>query len=811
MIKNYLKIALRNLLRQRFYSAINLLGLAVGIACAVLLYMYIQHELSYDAHFKNAKKIYRVELEGKEQGGKWERSIATQWLLAPTIRKDYPEVAQVTKTMIWSGKMFQHQNKQLLVKGLRLADGDYFKVFSHRFLQGDPRTALQKPHSIVMTKSLAKKVFGRATNILNTTLQIDKTSYLITGVIEDVPDNTHFKTEGFVSMSSLSKRRLQSLNIKSWASTNFMTYVLLKQATNSQELEGKLAKLTETYITPVAKKYSEEARIKVTPLQDIRLYSADLADDDSSSGTITYIYLFAAITFLVLLIAGINYMNLATARSLNRAKEVGVRKVVGSHRSQLIVQFLVESFLLVLLAAVLGLVLAEVAVPFFNNLSGKSLSVRQLFNTKDIVYGLLILLSIGLLSGSYPAFVLSAFKPSLVLKGKFGANKKGSRLRKGLVVVQFSISIVLIVTTWFVYQQINFMLSKDTGYTKEQVVVMSLNDPKRQGKLQVVKNKLAQNPGIKSISSANFIPVIAGHWANNNYSFEVNGETKKTNALYVPVDENYLKTMGMQLLSGNNFIQKSDQAKGVIVNETLVNKLGLKVNSKDPKLNPIGKKVATSTSENGNPIFSRKIIGVVKDFHSKSFHNAIEPMVLTHVSQGWAVIARLNAGNIRQTMQSIQKVWEGVDQSRPFEARFVSDAFARQYESEERLSKIFMAFAVLTIFIACLGLFGLISFVVRQRNKEIGIRKVLGASVQNILQLISIDFIKLVLLANILAFPLAYYAVRQWLQNFAYQTSINLLIFMASGILALIIALLTISTQALRATRVNPAEVLKDE
>ncbi|HAS39321.1 MAG TPA: ABC transporter permease [Microscillaceae bacterium] len=810
MIKNYLKIALRNLLRQRFYSAINLLGLAVGIACAVLLYMYIQHELSYDAHFKNSKKIYRVELEGREQGEKWERSISTQWLLAPTIRKDYPEVAQVTKTMIWADKMFQHQNKQLLVKGLRLADEDYFKVFSHRFLQGDPRTALQKPHSIVLTKSLAAKVFGRANNVLNTTLQIDKTSYLITGVIEDIPDNTHFQTEGFVSMGSLSKRRLQSLNIKSWASTNFMTYVLLKQATSSQELENKLAKLTEAYIAPVAKKYGEEAKIKVTPLRDIRLYSADLADE-GSAGTITYIYLFTAITFLILLIAGINYMNLATARSLNRAKEVGVRKVVGSYRSQLIFQFLVESFLLVLLASVLGLVLAEVAMPFFNNLSGKSLSVRQLFSVKDVIYGLLILLSIGLLSGSYPAFVLSSFKPSLVLKGKFGSNKKGSRLRKGLVVVQFSISIVLIVTTWFVYQQINFMLSKDTGYTKEQVVVMQLNDPKRQGKLQVVKNKLAQNPGIKSISSANFIPVIAGHWANNSYAFEVNGETRKTSALYAPVDENYLKTMGMQLLEGKNFTQKSDQAKGVIVNETLVKKLGLKVNSKDPKLNPIGKKVSTSTSENGNPIFNRKIIGVVKDFHSKSFHSAIEPMVLSHVSQGWAVIARLNAGNIRQTMQAIQKTWEGVDQSRPFEARFVSDAFNRQYESEERLSKIFMAFAVLTIFIACLGLFGLISFVVRQRNKEIGIRKVLGASVQNILQLISMDFVKLVLLANLLAFPLAYYAVQQWLQNFAYQTSINLLIFVASGILALTIALLTISTQALRATRVNPAVVLKDE
>ena len=810
MIKNYLKIALRNLLRQRFYSAINLLGLAVGIACAVLLYMYIQHELSYDAHFKNSKKIYRVELEGREQGEKWERSISTQWLLAPTIRKDYPEVAQVTKTMIWADKMFQHQNKQLLVKGLRLADEDYFKVFSHRFLQGDPRTALQKPHSIVLTKSLAAKVFGRANNVLNTTLQIDKTSYLITGVIEDIPDNTHFQTEGFVSMGSLSKRRLQSLNIKSWASTNFMTYVLLKQATSSQELENKLAKLTEAYIAPVAKKYGEEAKIKVTPLRDIRLYSADLADE-GSAGTITYIYLFTAITFLILLIAGINYMNLATARSLNRAKEVGVRKVVGSYRSQLIFQFLVESFLLVLLASVLGLVLAEVAMPFFNNLSGKSLSVRQLFSVKDMIYGLLILLSIGLLSGSYPAFVLSSFKPSLVLKGKFGSNKKGSRLRKGLVVVQFSISIVLIVTTWFVYQQINFMLSKDTGYTKEQVVVMQLNDPKRQGKLQVVKNKLAQNPGIKSISSANFIPVIAGHWANNSYAFEVNGETRKTSALYAPVDENYLKTMGMQLLEGKNFTQKSDQAKGVIVNETLVKKLGLKVNSKDPKLNPIGKKVSTSTSENGNPIFNRKIIGVVKDFHSKSFHSAIEPMVLSHVSQGWAVIARLNAGNIRQTMQAIQKTWEGVDQSRPFEARFVSDAFNRQYESEERLSKIFMAFAVLTIFIACLGLFGLISFVVRQRNKEIGIRKVLGASVQNILQLISMDFVKLVLLANLLAFPLAYYAVQQWLQSFAYQTSINLLIFVASGILALTIALLTISTQALRATRVNPAVVLKDE
>lgn len=811
MIRNYLKIALRNLLRQKFYSLINLLGLSIGIACALLLFLYIRHEMSYDAHFRQADKIYRLEYEKVGEAGKAERSVSTPWRLAAAIKKDYPEVAAATKTMLMPRLLFSYQKKHLMVSETRLADKHYFQVFSHRFLQGDPAKALQKPKSIVLTKSLARKVLGSFAGAVGTTLIIEDEPYSVTGIIEDIPENTHFKVSAFLSMTSMSERRKRSLNLNSWVTLNFATYIRLKNKDSEVNLEKKFTKFTQTYINPVAQKYNAKAKLKVVALRNIRLYSSDLVDEGITNGSIVYVYLFSAITFLILLIAGINYMNLATARSINRAKEVGIRKVVGSYRSQLITQFLIESFLLVSIATIVGLTLAELAMPFFNQVADKSLSTTHLLNPTDIFYCVLILLTIGLVSGSYPAFVLSAFKPALVLKGKFGSSNKNTGLRKTLVVVQFSISIVLIITTWFVYKQINFMLNKEVGYQRDELVVMSVPNDKMKKSLAVVKNKLKQHPQIKAVTSASFIPVVAGHWAKNSYVFETKEKPQRMSALFAPVDENYLQTIGITLLAGKNFDRKVAQKQGVIVNETLVKALGWQVNHQDPALNPLGKRVATGTTKNGNPRYSRKIIGVVKDFHSKSFHEKIEPMVLTHNAKGWAVIARLNTQKLKSTLKYMQGIWQSFDSERPFEARFINKAFDSQYKAEERIGNIFVAFSLLAIFIACLGLFGLVSFVVRQRNKEIGIRKVLGASVSHILQLISYDFVKLILIANVLAFPLAYFVVVQWLRNFAYQTSLNLLVFILSGIIALAIALFTISVQAIKATTINPAEVLKDE
>ena len=808
MIKNYLKIALRNLLRQRFYSAINLLGLAVGVACAVLLYLYVQDEMSYDSHFKQADRIYRVE-ETMTQDGKQEPSMYTQWLLANQLESDYPEIQVATKMLNAYDLLLEYKEKRFYEKEVKYVDEDYFKVFSHRFIKGDPTTAIKKPKSIVLTQGLASKIFGQAEGVLNKTLLIESEPYTITGLIADVPENTHFEASAFISMNSFSKDRQESLNIKSWASTSFFTYIKLKPNQSGKVLEKKLDKLAQTYINPAGKVYGMSATIQIRPLRDIRLYAMQVGE--KTSGTSQYIYILLAITFLVLLIAVINYMNLATARSVNRAKEVGIRKVVGSHRKQLIFQFLTESFLLVLFASILGIVLAEIVLPLFNNLTDKLLSLRALITTQNILYCFIMLLVIALLSGSYPAFVLSSFNPVLILKGKFGRNNQGIWLRKGLVVVQFSISIILLIGTWTVYQQLSYVMNKDVGYKRDQLVVMQVYDKKVRNNIKVLKDKLRQNTRIVNVSNTSFVPVVAGHYAKNTYAFEHTQGHKKMDALQAPIDEDYLPTIGAKLLAGRNFSRTSDQTKGVIINETLVKKLGWKLNTTDPALNPIGKKVASRFNKSGNPNFGYEVIGVVKDFHSKSLHQTIEPMVFRYKSNSWFVVARIQPNQTAETMRFLQQTWEQVETSHPFRAFFVDQEFARQYADEEKRGTVFFAFSALAIFIACLGLFGLISFVVRQRNKEIGIRKVLGASVQNILQLISMDFIKLVLLANLLAFPLAYYVVQQWLQNFAYQTSINLLIFVASGILALIIALLTISTQALRATRVNPAEVLKDE
>ncbi|OJJ21530.1 hypothetical protein BKI52_13380 [marine bacterium AO1-C] len=808
MIRNYFKIALRNLLRQKFYSAINLLGLAVGIACAVLLYLYVQDEMSYDSHFKNADRIYRVEGTLSRQGESTPE-LYTQWLLADQLEKDYPEIQVATKTLVGQDLLLTHQKKKFYQDKMTYVDEGYFQVFSHRFIKGDPATAIQKPKSIVLTKGLATKVFGRLAEVLGETVKVEEETFTITGIIDDIPDNTHFQTSAFISMNSLSEARKERMNVYSWSSASFITYVKLKPNQSAPALEQKLTRLTDTYINPAGKAYGMTAKLELRPLLDIRLYAIYISD--KVTGNSEYIYILLAITFLVLLIAIINYMNLATARSVNRAKEVGIRKVVGSYRSQLVVQFLTESFLLVLFACVIGLVLAEVALPFFNKVADKSLSLQGLATTQNIIYCSLMLLVVALLSGSYPAFVLSSFNPIMVLKGKFGRNNKGAFLRKGLVVVQFSISIMLIIGTWTVYRQLSYVMSKDVGYNRDQLLVLEINDKKVRRDIKVFKDRLRQNPDVLNASSASFVPVFAPHYAKNPYAFEHSEGHKKIGALYGPVDEDYIPTLGLKLLAGRNFTQATDKTQGVIINETVVKKMGWRLNTNDPKLNPIGKKVARRFSKSGNPNFQMKVIGVVKDFHAKSLHETIEPVVLRYGQASWFLVAKVRPKNMGKTMRFLQQEWQKIDPIHPFRTFFVNQEFARQYEDDQKRGTIFFAFSILAIFIACLGLFGLVSFVVRQRHKEIGIRKVLGASVQNILQLISMDFVKLVLLANLLAFPLAYYMVRQWLQNFAYQTSVSLLIFVLSGLIALVIALITISTQALRATRINPAEVLKDE
>lgn len=808
MIRNYLKIALRNILRQKFYSAINLLGLAAGIACAVLLYLYVQDEMSYDSHFRHAERIYRVEgIISRE--GRTTPSMYTQWLLAETIQKDYPEVAAATKIFGTSDLLLTYQKKKFYEDNMLYVDEHYFKVLSFRFIKGDPTTAMKKPFSIVLTKDMAIKIFNRLSEVVGETIKIEENAYQITGIIDNVPTNTHFKSDAFISINSLSKKRKARLNISSWASASFITYIKLKPNQSKAAMEGKLDQIAQTYINPAGKKYGMSAQITLRPLLDIRLHAMYMGE--TVSGNSQYIYILLAITFLVLFIAIINYMNLATARSVNRAKEVGIRKVMGSYRSQLIVQFLTESVLLVLLATGLGLILAEVTLPFFNNVADKSLALRDLLTTKNILYCSLILLLVALLSGSYPAFVLSSFNPVLVLKGKFGRNNKGIWLRKSLVVVQFSISTILLIGTWFVYRQLSYVMSKDVGYNREQLVALEINDKKVRKNIKVLKNELRQNPQILNVTNTSFIPVVAGHWAKNTHAFELKQGFKSISALLAPVDEDYLATLGLQLLAGRNFTQKSDRNQGVIINETLVKQLGWKINSSDPHLNPIGKRVASRFSKTGTPRYNLKVIGVVKDFHSKSLHLSIEPMVLRYRRNSWAVVARIRPQNMAQTMSFLQEKWKKIDPNHPFRAFFVDEAFARQYHEDEKRGTIFFAFSMLAIFIACLGLLGLVSFVVRQRHKEIGIRKALGASVRHILKLVTYDFIKLVLLSNLLAFPLAYFVVKQWLRSFAYQVSLNVMIFILSGVVALFVALLTISVQAVKATNINPAEVLKDE
>ncbi len=807
MLRSYITIALRNLLKYKFYSILNLTGLAVGIACCILIMLFVQDELGYDKFNKKADRIYRMYGEFKLGENEY-RGASVGAPVAKNLIADYPEVEDAFRFRSTGTWFIKYGDKVVKETEMIFADSNMFNFFDIPLLKGNPKTALAKPNALVISLETAEKIFGDEDPVGKTVILDNEFDYEITGVFDKVPNNSHFKFNIFGSLTSLEQSRRDF-----WMSLNFQTYILLKQGADYKQLEAKFPDMVEKYIGPELEQFlgksltqlSEEgnkAGFFLQPLLDIHLHS-DLQSELGVNSDIKYVYLFTSIAFFILLIACINFMNLSTARSANRAKEVGLRKVVGSQRSQLVWQFLTESMILSLTALALAIGLIYLSLPYFNALSGKKILLSFADNLPLLLTMLGITLFIGLLAGSYPALFISAIRPVEVLKGKLKMGVKSGLLRSSLVVFQFAASIIMIIGTIVVYNQLQFVQNKKLGYDKEQVLVVQdafiLGD-----KIQTFKEELLQNNEIVNASVSGFLPTPSNR--NVNVVFP-EGQPSDDNSTPVGtwgVDMDYIKTMGMEIVKGRDFNKEFiADSNTAIVNETLAKQFGW--------IDPIGKNISKYEGIDPVEIGTYRVIGVVKDFHFESLRNAIGPLVFFIENSTGAVSFRFKTDNVASVINLIRNKWDEFAPGQPFDYTFIDDEFAEMYNEEQKLGEIFRTFAILAIFVGSLGLFGLSAFTAEQRTKEIGVRKVLGASVSGIVVLLSKEFAKLILISFVIAVPIAYYYMNSWLQDFAYRTDIGLITLAFAGITAFVIALLTVSYHAIKIAITNPVKSLRYE
>jgi putative ABC transport system permease protein len=801
MLKNYFVVALRNLRKNKIYTTINIAGLAVGLSVFWLMALYIADELSYDRSSVNASRIYRVVHMAEWTGGSFHLAI-TSPPFAPALKKDYPEIEAAARVDLEGGGTLINGDKKIEAGDIYFADNSLLQIFRYPFLYGDPQTALSRPHSIVLTRSLAEKLFGDAQSALNKPIQFQHDEpNLVTGVMEDIPVNSHLRFSALRTMPT-------PLSDK-WQSSYLYTYVLLRKDADADKLQSKLAGFFDRNIKPTITGGAiyQQYHVQLQPVTSIHLHS-NLDYEAGRNSDIRYIYLFSAVALLILVIAVINYINLATARSSVRVKEIGVRKVVGSGRDQLIALFLTESLLFTMLAATIAVTLTGILIPAFNGMAGKSLSLWQ-FGAAPTLFGLAgFSLLVGLTGGIYPALLLSGFRTIPALKGQQGNLQSTVLFRKSLVTFQFVITIVLIAGSSILYWQLHYMLTKDLGFNKDQVLSFHINNPDVRNHVEDLKTRLLRNPSIEAVSAAGN-PIGNNNIGYSEFQFEENGAissaAKSAQSFYIDAD--YLPTMQIRLASGRNFSKTNptDQYGSVLVNEALVKTLGW--------TNPIGKRVRLKTGADGH-IGECIVIGVVKDFSIYSLQHKIEPLLLQMppvAREEDNLYVRLNPHHIAQALQYLETTYHSYDNSSTFEYHFIDENFASQYAAEKRQGQLLLVFTVLAIFIACLGLFGLVTFSVGQRTREIGIRKVLGASVGGIVALVSWDLIKPVGIAILIATPLAWYAMDRWLEGFAYRVGINIWIFLAAGLAAALIAVLTVGLRAMRAAQSNPVKSLRVE
>jgi putative ABC transport system permease protein len=793
MLRNYFKIAWRNLKKHKAFSFINIFGLAVGIAAFWLIALYVTDELSYDRYNTKADRIFRVVQHGTWNSGKFDLAV-TSAPYADALKSDFPQVEQTARIDPEGGGKITVGDKTINEGGMLFTDNAIFKIFSYQFLQGDAQTALSKPQSIVLTKTLAETLFGDAESAINKTISIEGIATNVTGVIADVPVNSHF---GFKALRSLPEGFTSN-----WDDSGIYTYVLLKDADGKKDIEAASDKFFAKYL----KKQMGDMKfgLELQPLTSIHLHS-NLGYELGSNGNITYIFVFGITALLILVIAVINYVNLATARSSIRIKEIGVRKVIGSDRGQLITMFFAESVLLTFIATLIAAVLIQFSLPYFNQLSGKTLVLIQFGTVQTVAMFVGFSLFTGILSGTYPAMFLSGFGTINAMKGQLGNQMATIFFRKSLVVFQFVITIVMIVGSCVIYQQLRFAMNKDLGFNKAQTLTFHINNRDVRGKVAALRAQLLQNPNIEDVSTAGN-PI-----GNNNLnSGGLNAGTGESESLLVQkltIDEDFIPTLQIKMNKGRNFSKEitSDVNEAIVVNQTLVDKLGIK--------DAVGRRVKVGEDDKRNPIM-RTIVGVAKDFNTYSLQHKILPLVLSLPQDAGDkdnLYIRVGKNNIQASLAYIKQVYGTFDIENKPEFHFLDQNFAAQYQTEQKQGSILLIFTILAISIACLGLFGLVTFTAEQRIKEIGIRKVLGASVTSIVSLLSTDLMKLVIIATLIATPIAYFAMDKWLQDFEYKITINWWVFVLAGGGASIVALATISIQSIKAAITNPVKSLKSE
>lgn len=794
MFKNYLKIAFRNISRHKGYSFINIFGLAVGLAALVLILLYVQYEFSFDKYHKKSDQIYRIGVKWSGIVGKETDFVRTPMPLAPALKDEFPEVLSAVRLQSHAETAVSYGEKNFLEKRLFFADPDIFKIFSFPLLRGDPGTALKEPDSVILSERMAKKYFGSENPIGKVLVCDGKDPLKVTGVMKDIPSNSHFVMDFVVPFKFL---RARTRN-KSWSWLSYLTYILLRKDADPRALEGKFtASMGRHYKKELGTDWTAKNRLFLQPLSRIHLYSHRVGEIEANSD-IKYIYIFSAIALLILVMSCINYMNLATARSARRSREVGIRKVVGAKRKQLIRQFLGESLVLTFIALIIAVFMVETLLPAFNSLIERNLSLNLQKNS-TVLLGIFVF--VGLLAGSYPALAISSFKPVTVIKGKYTSGPTGSALRNFLVVIQFSISIILVVCTLVVKNQLSFIKNRDPGYTKDRIVVVNIKDKEARKKITALKTRLLQHPNILSVSSSSSLP----HDVDSLQTMSWPGKPADVKALMYGcyVDYDFIDLYGIKILKGRNFSRDfpSDKQGAYLLNESAVKSLGWET--------PVGKDFFGEGEEK----FRGKIVGVVKDFHLLSFHNKIEPLYLCLKPGMYSdyLSVKIRGNNIPGTIKFLEENMKTFSPAYPFEYSFFDDIFDSVYRTEQKLGDAFGIFAFTAILIACLGLFGLASLSAESRTREIGIRKVLGATVTNVILMLSKEFTRWVLLANIIAWPTAYYFMNNWLKNFAYRATLGIEIFILSGLLALLIALGTISFQSIRAASANPVESLRYE
>jgi putative ABC transport system permease protein len=809
MLRNHLRIALRNLRNQKAYSLINIVGLAVGIACCVAIMLFVRDELSYDRFNKFADQIYRPRLLGRVNGHDM-NNAGSPVAMGPAVYHDLPDVAAYTRLAKSGSTVVRYENKTFIEERFFGADSTVFDVFTFPFVAGNPKTALTQPNTVVITESIAHKYFGSEDPIGKILNAGKKDNFVVTGVIKDIPQNSHLHPDLMGSFTTLQDSRNPT-----WLSNNYYTYLLLRKGVDPVEFQQKLDEELIKYGSPQLKAITgfslEQFRAAgnkygyvLQPLTSIHLNS-HLDYEIEPNGDITYVYIFSAIAIAILLIACINFVNLATARSEKRAKEVGVRKTLGSTRSYLVGQFMSESILMSIIAVILAVGIVELLLPFFNQIASKNMSLNLFSDPSSIPVLVCFAVVVGIIAGSYPALFLSSFHPIDVLRADLRRGGRKSILRSGLVIFQFAISIALFVGTFIIFAQLRYVQTKDLGFdTEETIVVDRTNDLSNQ--LQSFEDELRTNSGIVSLSNSNAIPGNQG--GDNAARLEGAPENQYEDIQQMFCDYDFAKTYKLGMADGRFFSKEhpSDSA-AVVVNEEVATSFNAN--------RLVGRYLVIPGNGPGGTDLRCEIVGVVKDFNYRSLHEPIRPLAIRLFPNrgfiGRFVTLRLAAGNHLSTISFIENVWKKYAGDEEFSWNFLDDSLQKLYAADQRTSEIAGAFSVLAIFIACLGLLGLAAFVTERRTKEIGIRKVLGASVAEIVALLSKEFVKWVLIANVAAWPLAYYVMNNWLKNFAYRTDMSLWIFVTSGAVALIIALLTVSSHAIRAATANPVEALRYE